>query len=76
MAQDWSETHEKLRDVLFLTVVFCLLSLSTRSCIFQTLSCFFQAQAAIRKWPGSVFSDVLGAIPGSLAEVEDGFALA
>ena len=43
---------------------------------FRTLSWVFQAQATIRKWPGRVLLDGLGAIPGSPVEVEGGFAVA
>ena len=51
-------------------------------CAKSHFSCFkrwvglFQAQAAIRKWPGCALLVGLGAIPGSLAEMEGGFAFA
>ena len=43
---------------------------------FRTLSWFGSGTGKIRKWPGRVLLDGLGAIPGSLAEVEGGFAFA
>ena len=60
-----------LRELVFLVIFFAEVAF-----LFRTLSWVFQAQATIRKWPGCVLLDGLGAIPGSPAEVEGGFAFA
>ena len=64
-------------SVLYCLRMLLLLVIFPRSRILSNAGLgFFQAQATIWKWPGSVFSDVLGAIPGSPADVEGGFAFA